>query len=191
MRMFRPPEPDGNGDTWFQPPYDFWDHLDIATGQVRAEFYTPDFGELRVHIGRPRVLVDDTDEESWVTLDDEGDWFPDARDGESWRLPYKDGSVSEIACYQFLTKLPPWAVIRTLAEFERVLEDDGVATIIVRRYPPPLMGDTYGPRTTFGTDTLQSLIEVNEWNLELGMNVLIGQTEQTLMLYSQLVKRPR
>lgn len=176
MRYFTPPEKDEEGVRWYRPPLDFFDHLDIALGHSRPEFHATDMSGPRILVADLDTQVDDSDDEEWVTYD------------AVTKLPYNDGQVAEIACYNVLGRLTADEIYGLLTEFERVLMDGGTLTIVV-----PAQGDpgTFG-RTWFTTQTWPALIDREDgWAFSIGLNLVIGYSEQSAYIYTQMVRNKR
>ncbi len=197
-----PPASGDDGAQWFAPPLDMWDHFDIAMVRNRPEFVECDEAGPRLHLGAGRKGIEDSDGEEWVDID-----YPqwDAEDygteSNRARLPYDDGEVAEIACYHTLDHLTPEAVVRALAEFQRVLMPNGVVTIIVPHFMGTLWNECLFHKSRFAVDTWRNIFSERQydhaandagqfkWELSIGVNMIMGLNERNLILYTQLVRR--
>jgi hypothetical protein len=181
----------------FMSPLDFWDHVDIALVRNRAQ-WTNGFAQdgVRINLGAGRKVID-----GWHNVD-YPDWDAEATDNDHWRLGFSDETVAEIACYFTLDHIEPWAVIRALQEFQRVLVRNGVATIVVPHYSSQLANECIMHKSRYGIDTWRNIFserqydhqadnggEAFEWRLDVGANYLFGLTERNLCQVTQLVKK--
>lgn len=121
----------------------------------------------------------------------------DAEDPSMW-IPFHDASIGTIHAYHFLEHLSGGAVVRVLAECQRVLAPGGVMNIVVPYYNSQLMSLSVDHKTAFCEDTLKNLFTddywdypgapTGGWRLRIGLNVIIGIVERNLCLMTQLIR---
>ena len=127
-------------------------------------------------------------------------------DAETMPLPFGDLSINTIYMSHFLEHLSSDAVISTLLECQRVLSYGGTINITVPHRMGQLMyvdidhktffcektwdniieNDGYSKR--FKKDGQYSFLKMEDWKLQVGLNIIIGINERNLALLTQLIK---
>lgn len=200
MKYNEIPKPeDDDGLQFFEPISDVWDHIDIAMVRDRPLWVnyndTPVGYDIQLGAGRKMIV-------NWDNIEYPA-WDAEApADSPRWRIPYDDGTVANIACYHTLDHLRPESVVRALQEFQRVLADGGVATIVVPHYMSQLANECIMHRSRFAIDTWRNIFSERQydhsaegngepWHLDVGANFIYGITERNLVLVTQLIRDPR
>ena len=114
-------------------------------------------------------------------------------------LPFEDESVHTIHAYHFLEHLHGERVIQMLREFQRVLVNGGVANIVVPHRLGQMAIEDLDHKTQFCEETWRNLFRNKyydkhrelPWQLDVGLNVIMGLNERNLALVTQLVRKWR
>jgi hypothetical protein len=200
MMQTLPPEPQDDGITLHADPEDIWGHIDIAMVRPRFEWIETDRKYLNLHLGAGSKHM-----RSAINLD-YPEWDAHSPQRGKWMLPYGDECIGHVFSYHTLDHLQPHAVVRTLAEIERVLIPGGTFVNIVPHYMGQLANECIMHHSRFGIDTFRNIFSErqyshaadgvqwtmehpNGWQFDIGANFIYGQTERNLVLVTQLVKR--
>jgi hypothetical protein len=177
----------------YAAPLTAWDHIDIALLRDRRDWrLSPAKGHL-VQLGAGRKFIEGYDNLDYPQ------WDAHSRITHSWKLPYDDGSVSEVVSYFTLDHLEPWAVVRTLREIQRVLMVGGTFACVVPHYSSQLAHECIMHKSQFGVDTWRNIFserqydhkadgDTGEWSLTVNVNFMYGITERNLVLVTQMIK---
>lgn len=137
---------------------------------------------------------------NWIELD-----YP-AWDAETMPMPYPDDSIAAIFTAHTLDHLSPGAVVRLLAEAQRVLRDGGTFTCVVPHFLGQLAWECIEHKSRFGLKTWRNILEnpmyvptLNQrsleppkaWELEIGFNMLMAYEEANIVMVTQLIRRER
>lgn len=118
-------------------------------------------------------------------------------DAEYDRIPCQDEEVDAIIAFHFFEHLMPYRLIFTLNECARVMKNGATLTTVV---PHRLGGIAYQDithRCFFTEESWRTLLK-NEYydtqglniRLKLHFNLIMGDSERTLCLFSQFIKEP-
>ena len=191
----KPVEAVSDGTLVLAPPFNAWDHIDIALLRERNGWNPSPAKGYRVQLGAGRKYIkgfDNLDYPEW-----------DAHDmsmSKRWRLPYDDGTVAEVVSYFTLDHLYPWAVVGALREIQRVLKVGGTFACVVPHYSSQLANECIMHKSRFGVDTWRNIFSERQydhlsdggtgepWRLKVNVNFMYGITERNLVLVTQMVK---
>ena len=140
--------------------------------------------KLNLGAGKEKVLSD------CIPLD-----LPDW-DAETDPIPFTDGSISDIYAFHFFEHITPKRVPYLLKECERVLGYSGTLNIVV---PHRLGGMAWQDldHKSFYTENTWRVLMNNPyyqshpsltWKLKLNFNLIMGDSERTLALFTQFTK---
>lgn len=111
-------------------------------------------------------------------------------------LPYRDGSITDIYAFHFFEHISTKRVPRLLKECERVLCAGGTLNIVV---PHRLGGMAWQDldHKSFYTEDTWRILMINPyyqshpdltWRLKLNLNLIMGDSERTLALFTRFIK---
>lgn len=180
-----PIEPDKNGTWNFSSPSDVWDYFRIAMARDFSLF-RPTFDHPNVQLGHGRKYI-----KGWTHID-----LPEWN-AETDPIPFPDNSVSNIATFHMLDHVSdPRKVLR---EAQRVLVDDGSFISIVPHYLSSTAYNCFDHKSRFSVDVWKNALgnkydpsqDNNGLEFELGFNMIMGLAESELVLFTQLIRKPR
>lgn len=183
-----PIEPNDNGEWKFQHPLGVWDHFRIAMARDFPQFELT-WGTTTgtcLQLGQGHKYID-----GWDHLDLPG-W-----NAETDPIPYPDNSVTGIATYHMLDHVSdPRKVLR---EAQRVLVDGGWFVSIVPHYLGSTAYNCFDHKSRFSIDVFKNAMgnkydpsqDDNGLEFELGFNLIMGLSESELVLFTQLIRKPR
>lgn len=182
-------DPDENGNWTFNHPVSVWDHLLMAMVRDFPPFVPtiPKYGNhVYVQLGHGHKYIP-----GWEHID-----YPDW-DAEEDPLPFDDNSVDGISTYHMLDHISdPRKVLR---EAQRVLIDGGWFVSIVPHYLGSTAHNCFDHKTEFSIDSWKNAMgnkydpsqDDNGLEFDIGLNVIIGLSESDLVLFTQLIRKPR
>lgn len=185
--------------TYFAHPTSLWDHFDVAMVRNFPNFQTwggfataPGYKAVQLGAGYKKIS-------GWDNLD-YPEWDAEDQTGNKWRLPYADEEVWEVATYHTLDHLSPEAVVRTLAEVQRILKPKGFITIVVPHHTSTLWNECLFHKSRFAIDTWRNIFSerqyshasdtgvLPDWKFKIGFNMIMGLVERNLVQVTQLIK---
>jgi len=113
-------------------------------------------------------------------------------------LPYPPESIDTFYAFHFLEHLPGDIVIRLLREMEEALRPGGVVNVVVPHRLGAMAFQDLDHRSFWTEDSWAVLFKNPHyqknrevpWRLRPRFNLIMGQTERNLALFTQLVKDP-
>jgi len=113
-------------------------------------------------------------------------------DADSMKIPHISSSVDHIYAFHFLEHVAdPVGVLR---ECQRVLKPGGTIHIVVPYYTSQMQAHDLYHKHVFCEETWRNLFSTPyyergfSWQLEIGLNIIIGIVERNLCLMTQLHK---
>ena len=196
-----------NGDTIYESPEDLFDIFDVAMRRPRVDWIELEYppfsqtpGEANdrfIQFGGENKILWGYREVNYPEWNAEDLMAP---------LPFETETVASIVCIHTVDHLSSAAVQHWLEECERILEHQGVITIVVPHFMSTLAHECIEHKTQYGLKTWRNLLgggndvsvdyrpefpSENHWreSLKVGFNMVMGLEERNLVQVTQLIKK--
>lgn len=183
-----PIKPNEAGIWEFDFPFSALDYFRIAMARNFPDFDRtfPRTGGQYVQLGHGRKFI-----KGWQHID-----FPEW-DAETEPIPLDTNSIDGIATFHMLDHISdPRKVLR---EAQRVLKDKGWFISIVPHYLGSTAYNCFDHKSRFSVDVWKNAMgnkydpsqDNNGLEFDIGLNLIMGLSESDLVLFTQLIRKPR